>query len=194
MIYFSKQRTPLTAALALLICSLHGIASAADSPPMYTQDFRAGFQKGSDDARAHNEIAAKELDTTFNFSKYAINGQLPPSLRNTDKDAPFFYRCAMRSSTPTNFSVIASAQPLCKETNAAGVCTRTLTWRDFLMEDLAPVNPPSARPIEHEDHFKRGEDAAKETALDNMNILNSIYMGMGTYRTLESCSAPANKK
>lgn len=181
-------------ATALLVTTTSYTWAAPEKPPLSSKDFRDGFQKGSDDARAYTEGAAKELDATFNFAKYAADGQLPPALRNMGTNAPVLYRCTMNNSSATNFSVIAPAQPLCKEKDTAGVCTRTLSWRDFLMEDLAPKNPPSTRPIERQDHFKSGERAAQNTALDNMDILNNIYMGMGIYRTLENCIPPGDSK
>ena len=181
-------------AAAMIAVTMNVAWSAPAKDPVYSKDFVAGFQKGSDDARAYADSTAKELDATFNFSKYAIDGQLPPALRNMGKNAPVLYRCGMNGKSDTSFAVIAAAQPLCKEKNTSGVCTKTLSWRDFLMEDLAPARPPSPRPIERDDDFKRGEAAAKNTALDNLDILNDLYMGIGIYRTLENCSQAGELK
>lgn len=158
------------------------------------KDFIAGFKKGSNDARAYNEASGKELDATFNFSKYAIDGQLPPALRSENKDAPAVFRCGRTGSAEERFAVIAPAQPLCKAHDASGTCTKTLSWRDFLSEDLAPLSTADDVAIQRPDEFAKGEEAAKNTALDNMRILSELYVGMGTYRALEACKTGAAPK
>ena len=182
-------------ALAALVMFAYASPASAVTPAVktaYSKDFVAGFKKGSNDARAYNESTAQELDATFNFSKYAEAGQLPPALRSTNKDAPTIYRCGKTGSADERFTVIAPAQPLCKATSASGACTRTLSWRDFLAEDLAPASPPEDYAVTRPDDFKNGEEAAKNTALYNMNQLSALYVGMGTYRALEACKAAVN--
>ena len=189
MLYFSKRRTTFIAALALTVCSLHGMAFAVGNPPTYTQDFREGFRKGSNDARAFLESTANDLDRVYNFSKLSVDGQLPPILRSTEKDAPLVYRCNRAGS----FTVIQPTQPLCKEKDVRGVCKVLVNWRDYLMEGLAPASAPSTLTVLKKEEFKNGEEAAKSTALDNLEMLNQMYSGMATYRTLERCGKPVTQ-
>lgn len=192
------RMTPLfyLALASMVLCSLpsHAASSAPEANAAYSKDFVAGFKKGSNEARAYHEASTQELDATFNFSKYAVDGQLPPALRSENKNAPSIFRCGKTGSAEERFVVIAPAQPLCKAKGASGECTRTLSWRDFLLEDLAPPSVSDEAPIQRPEDFKKGEEAAKNTALDNMRILSELYVGMGTYRALDACKAAAKSK
>ena len=189
MLYSSKRRTLFIATLALTVCSLHGMAFAVESPPKYTQDFKEGFRKGSNDARAFLESTASDLDRTYDFSAFSVDGQLPPVLRSKEKNAPLIYRCSL----PGSFTVVYPAQPLCKDKAGKTSCTTPVNWRDYLLEGLAPESSPSPIAVINKADFKNGEDAARDTALDNMNTLNQMYNGMATYRTLERCGKPVTQ-
>ena len=138
----------------------------------------AGFQKGSNDVHAHLESIASELDADFRFERFAVDGNLPPVLRNLDGGGPIL-RCNQMKSV----AIVQNAQPLCKDK----ACKTKMTWRDFATVDLAPKSSGPHTPVIRPDEFKMGEEAAKNTALDNMRILSETYSGMATFRLLERC-------
>lgn len=173
------------ACLGLIAACVTGIALAQTSPepPLNSKDFRAGFQKGSNDVHAHLESIASELDADFRFERFAVDGNLPPVLRNLD-GGPIL-RCNQMKSV----AVVQTSQPLCKDK----ACKAKVTWRDYATVDLAPRSAQTPAPGVRPDEFKMGEDAAKETALDNMRILSETYSGMATFRLLERCGLVEKK-
>lgn len=172
--------------LGLAAACIAGPAFAQHSvePPLHSKDFRAGFQKGSNDVHAHLESIASELDADFRFERFAVDGSLPPVLRNLDGGGPLL-RCNQMKSV----AVVQESRPLCKDK----ACKAKVTWRDYATVDLAPKSAQPPAPVARPDEFKMGEDAAKETALDNMRILSETYSGMATFRLLERCGLVEKK-
>ena len=117
-------------------------------------------------------------DADFRFERFAVDGNLPPVLRNLDGGGPIL-RCNQMKSV----AIVQNAQPLCKDK----ACKTKMTWRDFATVDLAPKSSGPHTPVIRPDEFKMGEEAAKNTALDNMRILSETYSGMATFRLLERC-------
>lgn len=163
---------------AACIASLPAFAQTPAEPPLNSKDFRAGFQKGSNDVHAHLESIASELDADFRFERFAVDGSLPPVLRNLDGGGPIL-RCNQMKSV----AIVQTYQPLCKDK----ACNAKVSWRDFAAVDLAPKSAETPVPMARPDEFKMGEEAAKNTALDNMRILSETYSGMATFRLLERC-------
>ncbi len=164
--------------VATCIASLSVLAQPPAEPPLNSKDFRAGFQKGSNDVHTHLESIASELDADFKFERFAVDGQLPPVLRNLDGGGPIL-RCSQMKSV----AIVQTYQPLCKDK----ACKAKVNWRDFAAVDLAPKSAEAPVPMARPDEFKMGEEAAKNTALDNMRILSETYSGMATFRLLERC-------
>ena len=174
------RSTTLSLGFVAAMCLMASPAFAQTSvePPLNSKDFRAGFQKGSNDVHAHLESIASELDADFRFERFAVDGNLPPVLRNLDGGGPIL-RCNQMKSV----AIVQNAQPLCKDK----ACKTKMTWRDFATVDLAPKSSGPHTPVIRPDEFKMGEEAAKNTALDNMRILSETYSGMATFRLLERC-------
>lgn len=174
------------ASLGLMATCFMGVALAQTPSelPLNSKDFRAGFQKGSNDVHAHLESIASELDADFRFERFAVDGSLPPVLRNLDGGGPIL-RCNQMKSV----AVVQTSQPLCKDK----ACKARVTWRDYATVDLAPKSTENPKPVVRPDEFKMGEDAAKETALDNMRILSETYSGMASFRLLERCGLVEKK-
>lgn len=164
--------------VAACIAILPALAQTSAEPPLNSKDFRAGFQKGSNDVHAHLESIASELDADFQFERFAVDGNLPPMLRPLESTGPIL-RCNQLKSA----AVVQTYRPLCKDK----ACTAKVHWRDFATVDLAPKSAQTPVPMARPDEFKMGEEAAKNTALDNMRILSETYSGMATFRLIERC-------
>ena len=105
------RATPLSLGFVAAMCLMASPAFAQTSaePPLNSKDFRAGFQKGSNDVHAHLESIAYELDADFRFERFAVDGNHPTVLSNLDGGGP-----SLRCHQMKVVAMCKKAQPRCK--------------------------------------------------------------------------------
>jgi hypothetical protein len=161
---------------ASILAAFAGQANSGTTP-----SFDAGFQERATELRQIVEKKAQALDVTYNFKKIAVNGNLPavvlPIHGNQTPSKP----CGDDGICV----IFQKPRQNCKADASGGACN-SVSWRDFLFEDLPSGGSVETLASKDAADFEMGKSAADFVLKRNLKSLDDTYRGMLAVRQMQN--------